>query len=167
MKKKKKRRKNISPAPAIRATHKNGRSVGLQTGGLDGHGELKLLLDVDGHRGSLWLSREIWEAIGEKVGWREKPAPTLLIPPPPRRISYEREAEELRAGIEGLMTGSELVRDMVALDADELAVRNSDLQYLLDRVDARDSLAFLEKKDRRAKKTESSRTRRSRGRGRK
>jgi hypothetical protein len=69
-----------------------------------------------------------------------------------RRISYEREAEELRHGIEMLIgEKGELVREMVAFDADELAVKALDLLELLDRVDARYSLKFLEQRDRRKK----------------
>jgi hypothetical protein len=69
-----------------------------------------------------------------------------------RRISYEREAEELRAGIEKLIAEKgETVYELMAFDRDELAVKASDLLELLDRVDARDSLKFLEKKARRKK----------------
>lgn len=69
-----------------------------------------------------------------------------------RQISHEREAEELRRGVEELAGNADLVRNMCAAYADEKAVLVSDLLDLLDRVDARDSLAFLEKKDRRARK---------------
>lgn len=65
--------------------------------------------------------------------------------------SQEREAEELRSGIEKLAEGAELIRDMVAEHAHCDAVLVSDLLDLLDRVDARDSLSFLEKRDRRKK----------------
>jgi hypothetical protein len=68
-----------------------------------------------------------------------------------RRISHEREAEELRAGIERLIEVAEPVRNLVRDDADEEVVFASALQLLLDNVDARDSLAFLEKKARRKK----------------
>jgi hypothetical protein len=70
-----------------------------------------------------------------------------------RQISPEREAEELRSGIEKIIEEKgELVRNMVAFDADELVVLVGDLRSLLDSVDARDSLAFLEKKQQRSKK---------------
>jgi len=66
---------------------------------------------------------------------------------------FEQEAEELRAGIEKLIEeDGELVRELVAFDADELAVKASSLRELLDRVDARDSLAFVEKRKKKARK---------------
>lgn len=82
----------------------------------------------------------------------------------PGPLDHEREAEELRRGVETLISEKgELVRELVAFDADELAVKASDLLDLLDRVDARDSLAFLEKKGRRPmSKTKPARRRRSR-----
>lgn len=63
-----------------------------------------------------------------------------------RRISYEREAEELRAGIERLIAVAEPVRNLVRNDADEVVVFADALQLLLDSVDARDSLKCLEKR---------------------
>lgn len=45
------------------------KEVGLTCGKVDRHGELELLLDVDGARGSCFLSRESWEALGERAGW--------------------------------------------------------------------------------------------------
>jgi len=67
------------------------------------------------------------------------------------RISSEREAEELRSGIEKLIEDADLVRNMCSAYADDRAVPASELIDLLDRVDARDSLKFLERKTRRAR----------------
>ena len=53
---------------------------------------------------------------------------------------HGKEAEELRAGIESLIAGAD---DSVDHDARVVSVH--DLQRLLDSVDARDSLAFLER----------------------
>jgi hypothetical protein len=66
-------------------------------------------------------------------------------------MSPEREAEELRSGIEKLIEKKgETARALVAsYDEDERVVKAADLLDLLDRVDARDSLRFLEKKARR------------------
>ena len=52
---------------------------------------------------------------------------------PRHNYAHGREAEELRAGVERLMARS-----------DHKKVSSADLQKLLDRVDARDSLAYLE-----------------------
>lgn len=58
-----------------------------------------------------------------------------------------REAEELRAGIEELI--GEPVTSVDQLDLQEGLVRVNDLQALLDQVDARDSLKFVEKRAKR------------------
>ena len=65
-------------------------------------------------------------------------------------ISSEREAEELRSGVEKLIEEkAETVYELMAFNSDELAVLVSDLRKLLDTVDARDSLKFLEKQAKR------------------
>jgi hypothetical protein len=69
------------------------------------------------------------------------------------------EAEELRSGIEKLLEEGERVRDMVALDADERVVLALDLHELLNRIDARDSLAYLELKAHLQKPVKRSRSR--------
>lgn len=48
------------------------KEVGLTCGKVDRHGELELILDVDGARGSCFLSRESWEALGERAGWAKR-----------------------------------------------------------------------------------------------
>lgn len=69
-----------------------------------------------------------------------------------RQISHEREAEELRRGIEDLVKGAESIRDLLAIeDVNMAVVPIDDLNDLLDRVDARDSLKFLEQRERRAR----------------
>lgn len=56
-----------------RAGRRSGaKEVGLTCGKVDRHGELELLLDVDGARGSCFLSREMWEALGERAGWAKR-----------------------------------------------------------------------------------------------
>jgi hypothetical protein len=55
------------------------------------------------------------------------------------------EAEELRAGIERVLANIAVVRPEDA--ASVLAATRSTLQRVLDHVDARDSLAYLEKHD--------------------
>ena len=81
-----KRRKRTSPAPAVRAhENKTGRVVALITGELDRHGELELKLEVDGRLGSVWISQEFWEAIGEKVGWIGEETRRVLTPSKRRR----------------------------------------------------------------------------------
>lgn len=70
-----------------------------------------------------------------------------------RRISYEREAEELRAGIERLIeVDSGKALDFVAYDPNQEVVTVDALQQLLDRVDARDSLKFLVDKNKRKRR---------------
>ena len=43
---------------------------GFALGEVDHHGELELVLEVNGAKGSAWLSREMWERMGEVAGWR-------------------------------------------------------------------------------------------------
>jgi len=57
-------------------------------------------------------------------------------------FQHGAEAEELRAGIEKIIK-----RFDEAVDTDDLMAIKDKLQRLLDRVDARDSLAYLEAKD--------------------
>lgn len=65
-------------------------------------------------------------------------------------VRHGKEAEELRAGVETLMEKSERTR------GGGYAVNVVDLQRLLARVDARDSLAFVETKPRRVRRIGSS-----------
>ncbi len=44
-------------------------SVGFSFAGMDS-GEAGLLLDVNGHTGTVYVSREMWEAVADKAGWR-------------------------------------------------------------------------------------------------
>ena len=44
-------------------------SAGISAGDKDQNGELELKLEVDGHEGSVFISKEVWMAIGEKAGW--------------------------------------------------------------------------------------------------
>lgn len=44
-------------------------SAGISGGQVDHHGEYELLLEVNGHKGSVWISKEMWESIGEHAGW--------------------------------------------------------------------------------------------------
>lgn len=41
-----------------------------------GERELHLVLTVDGHEGSIWISRGFWWALGVKAGWCGEPAIT-------------------------------------------------------------------------------------------
>jgi len=112
---------------------------------------------------SLWSIRRAFAAALEVVAGAKKDAIDGLArelrgKEGDERLRHEREAEELRSGIERLIEEKgELVRELVALDADELAVKAVDLRELLDGVDARDSLRFREhgkqaKKSRRKKR---------------
>ena len=49
--------------------------TGLSIGELDSSGEMRLELEVDGHKGNLWLSKEMWERMGEVAGWRPAEPP--------------------------------------------------------------------------------------------
>jgi hypothetical protein len=42
---------------------------GIACGKVDHHGEMELLLTVGEHAGSVWLSREMWDAFAEAAGW--------------------------------------------------------------------------------------------------
>lgn len=83
-------------------------------------------------------------------GLRDEANDALFGPGP---LDHESEAEELRSGIEKMAADADLIRNMVAADADEKAVLLSDVLDLLDRVDARDSLKFLERKPPRSAST--------------
>lgn len=76
--------------------------------------------------------------------------------PPKRPIKFRKEweAEELRRGIEELCENANRSAD---IDRDELCIPIYDLERLLQKVDARDSLAYLE-----AKKSVTRRTGRAR-----
>lgn len=69
--------------------------------------------------------------------------------PPKRPIKFRKEweAEELRRGIENLCENADRSAD---IDRDELCIPVTDLERLLQMVDARDSLAYLEAKDRKS-----------------
>jgi hypothetical protein len=71
---------------------------------------------------------------------------TPEVPPKKRlRVRKEWEADELRTGLEEMMEKADRSAD---IDRDELCIPVADIQWLLDRVDARDSLAYLEAKRR-------------------
>ncbi len=59
----------MAVARAVRAQLQEGHEVGFSAGAVDDSGELELTLHIDGHTGRCWLSREMWEAIGESAGW--------------------------------------------------------------------------------------------------
>lgn len=68
------------------------------------------------------------------------------VPPKkPLRFRKEWEAEELRKGLERLCNDAERSAD---IDRDEPCVRVADIEHLLGMVDARDSLQYLERKER-------------------
>jgi hypothetical protein len=72
--------------------------------------------------------------------------PTQKVDVPPKRpikFRKEWEAEELRRGIENLCENADRSAD---IDRDELCIPVADLERLLEMVDARDSLAYLEAK---------------------
>jgi len=76
--------------------------------------------------------------------------PILDGPCPEHLTHHGKEAEELRAGIEGIIEDHKpSVHDVVETHAeaawrDEIHAMRKELQELLDKVDARDSLAFTE-----------------------
>jgi hypothetical protein len=78
---------------------------------------------------------------------REKlPADAPEVPPKRSiKLRKEWEAEELRRGLEQLCSDGERSAD---IDRDEPCVRVADIEHLLDKVDARDSLAYIERRDR-------------------
>lgn len=45
------------------------KTAGVSCGKVDHHGELELILEVDGEKGSCFISREMWEALGDVAGW--------------------------------------------------------------------------------------------------
>lgn len=65
------------PLHAPTSTHgeEGGREVSFELGEVDHHGELELILEVNGAKDSAWLSKEMWERMGEVAGWR--PAPSV------------------------------------------------------------------------------------------
>lgn len=46
--------------------------MGISARGTDHHGELELVLTIDEHAGSCWLSKEMWLAFAEHAGWFKK-----------------------------------------------------------------------------------------------
>lgn len=72
-----------------------GLSAGIGWGGKkpDKHGELELRLEVNGHEGSCWISKEFWEAIAEKAGWFKPPTVLSVLVP-----SEQRDRELLVIG---------------------------------------------------------------------
>jgi hypothetical protein len=60
-------------------------------------------------------------------------------------VTHGKEAEELRAGVEQILKNVADVHDEDALHV--LRAMQKSLRFLLDQVDARDSLAFLEASD--------------------
>ncbi len=70
----------------------------------------------------------------------------INVPPKkPLRFRKEWEAEELRKGLERLCSDADRSAD---IDRDEPCVRVADIEHLLDMVDAKDSLQYLERKER-------------------
>lgn len=61
-------------APASAHGEEEGREVGFELGEVDHHGELELILEVNGAKDSAWLSKEMWERMGEVAGWQEPPS---------------------------------------------------------------------------------------------
>ena len=51
-----------------------GREVSFELGEVDHHGELELILEVNGAKDSAWLSKEMWERMGEVAGWKSAPS---------------------------------------------------------------------------------------------
>jgi len=47
-----------------------GSSCGFRFGSMDS-GEIELILNVEGREGSVYLSEEMWQAIGEKAGFTQ------------------------------------------------------------------------------------------------
>lgn len=43
--------------------------TGIQGIGIDSSGEYEIELTINEHKGRCWLSKEMWEAIGEHAGW--------------------------------------------------------------------------------------------------
>ncbi len=74
-------------------------------------------------------------------GRDEQACPVHSDPCPVHGYVHGAEAEELRAGIDGLIA----TRVLGGGAEEELEIMRSDLIRLLDKVEARDSLAFLEK----------------------
>ncbi len=69
-----------------------GLSAGIGFGGVDKSGELELRLEVNGHEGSCWISKEFWEAMAEKAGWLKPGTASVSVP------SEQRDRELLVLG---------------------------------------------------------------------
>jgi hypothetical protein len=48
----------------------NASSIGFELGEVDHHGELELRMSLDEKYGSAWISKEMWERMGEVAGWQ-------------------------------------------------------------------------------------------------
>ena len=49
---------------------RNASDIGFELGEVDHHGEMELRMALDEKRGSAWLSKEMWERMGEVAGWK-------------------------------------------------------------------------------------------------
>jgi hypothetical protein len=80
--------------PRKKKTRKKGGglSAGIGFGGVESNGELELRLEVNGHEGSCWVSKEFWEAVAEKAGWLRPGTASVLVP------SEQRDRELLVLG---------------------------------------------------------------------
>lgn len=47
-----------------------GITTQIRTGEVDHHGELELIMEVNGVEGSIYMSKEMWDAFAEKAGWK-------------------------------------------------------------------------------------------------
>jgi hypothetical protein len=94
---------------------------------------------ITGVQGEIYPCRmDIFEATYEPV------LDPARCGPPKRR---GQEAEELRAGVEKLIAEAASVEDLAVHVDDKVVVTTEQLQKLLDCVDARDSLHYLERDD--------------------
>ena len=48
---------------------RNASDIGFELGEVDHHGEMELRMALDEKRGSAWISKEMWERMGEVAGW--------------------------------------------------------------------------------------------------
>jgi ElaB/YqjD/DUF883 family membrane-anchored ribosome-binding protein len=85
---------------------------------------------------------DIAESKGDDADELRQEAQYALSQHSPR---FEQEAEELRSGIEKLIESALPVRELVEWDMETSVVQVSQLSGMLNDVDARDSLAWLEK----------------------
>lgn len=105
---------------------------GLTCGKVDHHGELELIMTVDGQTGSAFVSREMWEAFGEQFRDAE-PAEPLVA-----------EAEKILAiggagtRAEMMFKGRRIVRGLLKRirELEERGRLPSELQRMRDRGDA-------------------------------